>query len=122
MIFDYHPTFGDSRCTARFEDKGWFSVQSFGPPTFDRPATEPFIFEWGELLQVLEGVDFGQWIKRQFFGFGHPERAARGWVKVPLNGLVRMLIQPLLGSSNRSSKASRSSCHFGRVPSGASTL
>src|SRR4029077_9183370 len=53
-IVDLHTTFGNTRGTAGLKDIDRFALEPLGNPTLDWSAPQPFVFELGEFLQVVE--------------------------------------------------------------------
>ena len=92
MILDHHTAFRNASCAARLENVDRFPRMPCRNPTADRTAAEPFIFEIGKLLQVVERLHVLQRVEAQLRLLFQPKRAARLVAEVPMHRAKGVLV------------------------------
>src|SRR5262245_13642098 len=86
-IVDCDAALRHARGPACFKHIGWLPSQALRNPSPNRPAPKPFVLEWREFSQIIEGAHFLERIKIQPALEIEPKRAAGGVVKMPGNRL-----------------------------------
>jgi hypothetical protein len=92
-ILTIDPRFGSPRGPSRFENKHRFSRESFGNPSLDGTATQPFILEETKTSQVLELLDFPARIETQLFHAIEPKGTTCCGVEMPRDDFTYPRIQ-----------------------------
>ena len=96
-IVDYHPALGDACRSTRFKHVRRFPQKPLRNPTLDGTPSQALVLELRELLQVIETFDILEWVEFETRFLFQPKRATSRIVEMPLNRLIRMLIQSLFG-------------------------